>query len=232
MRCTTRTLVSTEEILYKAVHPTRQTGQPRTSSQATTSPSARAGHETVHFVPGSPPPAALPSYYYHYHCYYNATSFLTRAVLDSHQVRSGYVPTHARHTVTVLRALALSPRRGSRVAAGWRGRPYALWPQGISLCGTFFDETLFRDSVRVEIRGFRGTLYSRYIDTCTRLTGTATSRPRDGSTSCLAAPCAASYFRFRPSFLASDLAARFSSWLIRGGGRGGGMRRGLGLSWS
>ena len=45
-------------------------------------------------------------------------------------------------------------------------------------------------------------------------------------------PCAASYFRFRPSFLASDLAARFSSWLIRGGGRGGGMRRGLGLSWS
>ena len=29
------------------------------------------------------------------------------------------------------------------MAAGWRGRPYALWPQGISLCGTFFDETLF-----------------------------------------------------------------------------------------
>ena len=41
-------------------------------------------------------------------------------------------------------------------------------------------------------------------------------------------PCAAPYFRFRPSFLASDLAARFSSWLLRGGGGGGGIRRGLG----
>ena len=48
----------------------------------------------------------------------------------------------------------------------------------------------------------------------------------------LPGPCAAPYFRFRPSFLASDLAARFSSWLFRGGGGGGGIRIGLGLSWS